>query len=296
MQGTELTKQPVACQFLITLPIMFALYRVINNIPEYVSAIRDYYTIVGTAIETRGIEVLSDIALNYEKLDLSNLNNIIKSLAAFNTSQWKLLLDAGLSSDANNAIRSIMNANNLFGLSITNTPSWKSISIIIPLLSMGLQFVQSKQLNVKTNSKDNVPNPMSSMNVVMPIMSGFFCLMLPIGVGLYWIANSTISIIQQFFVNKYLDSMDLDELVEKSQEKASKKYMKAKPAGEPSIQELAKKQTKSIESVSDKTMDNQNGTMDIDQDAENGESSYNPASISEIANILKHRKVEKGDK
>ena len=29
--------------------------------------------------------------------------------------------------------------------------------------------------------------------------------------------------------------------------------MKAKPAGEPSIQELAKKQTKSIESVSDKT-------------------------------------------
>ena len=61
---------------------------------------------------------------------------------------------------------------------------------------------------------------MSSMNVVMPIMSGFFCLMLPIGVGLYWIANSTISIIQQFFVNKYLDSMDLDELVEKSQEKA----------------------------------------------------------------------------
>jgi len=291
------TNQTAGClPMLITLPIMFALYRVINNIPEYVSAIRDYYTIVGTAIETRGIEVLSDIALNYEKLDLSNLNNIIKSLAAFNTSQWKLLLDAGLSSDADNAIRSIMNANNLFGLSITNTPSWKSISIIIPLLSMGLQFVQSKQLNVKTNSKDNVPNPMSSMNVVMPIMSGFFCLMLPIGVGLYWIANSTISIIQQFFVNKYLDSMDLDELVEKSQEKASKKYMKAKPAGEPSIQELAKKQTKSIESVSDKTMDNQNGTMDIDQDAENGESSYNPASISEIANILKHRKVEKGDK
>ena len=258
------TNQTAGClPMLITLPIMFALYRVINNIPEYVSAIRDYYTIVGTAIETRGIEVLSDIALNYEKLDLSNLNNIIKSLAAFNTSQWKLLLDAGLSSDADNAIRSIMNANNLFGLSITNTPSWKSISIIIPLLSMGLQFVQSKQLNVKTNSKDNVPNPMSSMNVVMPIMSGFFCLMLPIGVGLYWIANSTISIIQQFFVNKYLDSMDLDELVEKSQEKASKKYMKAKPAGEPSIQELAKKQTKSIESVSDKTMDNQNGTMDI---------------------------------
>ena len=151
-----------------------------------------------------------------------------------------------------------MDVNNFFGLSITNTPSWKSYSIIIPLLSMGLQFVQSKQLNVKTNTKDNVPNPMSSMNVVMPIMSGFFCLMLPIGVGLYWIANSIISIVQQFFVNKHLDSMDLDELVEKSQEKANKKlYECLSLPEEPSIQELARKQTKSIESVSDKTKDNQ---------------------------------------
>lgn len=294
------TSQSSGClPMLITLPIMFALYRVINNIPDYVNIVRDYYTVVATAIQAQGIDVLADIALNFDKLDLSNIDNIIKSLAIFNTSQWNLLLESGLTPAANTAIRSIMEVNNFLGLSITNTPSWRSISIIIPFLSMGLQFIQSKQISVKTNSKDDAPNPMSSMNVVMPIMSGFFCLMLPIGVGIYWIASGIFTIIQQFFVNKYLDSMDIEELVEKSKEKASKKYM-PKSTGGTSIQELAKTQTKSIESVSDREKDSKNSlnnrTDDIDRNAEEDESSYNPTSISEIANILKNRKIEKGDK
>lgn len=287
---------------LISLPIMFALYRVINNIPDYVNIVRDYYTTVATAVQTHGTEILSGIASNYEKLDLSTIDNIIKSLAVFNTSQWNQLLDAGLSANANTAIRSIMDVNNFLGLSITNTPSWRSLSIIIPFLSMGLQFVQNRQLSAKNNSKtkSDVPNPTASMNIVMPIMSGFFCLMLPIGVGIYWIANSIITIIQQFFVNKYLDKIDVDELAEKSQEKASRKYMKNKTTGGASIQELAKKQTKSIEGVSDSMKDSnnneKNGTDDSDRGTENEESSYNPTSISEIANILKNRKIEKGDK
>lgn len=284
---------------LITLPIMFALYRVINNIPEYVNIVRNYYTTVATAVQTHGTGILSEIATNYEKLDLSSIEQIIKTLAVFNTSQWNKLLEAGLAADANNAIRSIMDVNNFLGMSITNTPSWRSFSIIVPFLSMGLNFIQSKQLSVKTNSKSDAPNPMNSMNIVMPIMSGFFCLMLPIGVGIYWIANSVITIIQQFFVNKYLDRIDVDELVEKSQEKVNKK-LKSKSSGGPSIQELAKKQTKSIESISDSMKDSKNsmndGTDDIERNAENDESSYNPKSISEIANILKNRKIEKGDK
>ena len=289
---------------LITLPIMFALYRVINNIPDFVNLVREPYAEVAGAIMAHkdGVGVLAEIATNFEKLTLTAIDDIIKALATFNTSQWKLLSDAGLGEVANTAIHSIKDVNNFFGLSITNTPSWKSISVIIPILSMGLQFIQSKQISVKTDKKDNAPNPMASMNVVMPIMSGFFCLMLPIGVGLYWIANSLFSIIQQFFVNKRLDRMDIDELVEKSQAKAKNKMMK-KPSstGGASIQELARKQTKAIESVSDKAKDsNKDNTNDkkddIDNDSDNDSGSYNPTSISEIANLLKNRNIEKGDK
>lgn len=287
---------------LITFPIMFALYRVINNIPDFVNLVREPYTVVANAIMSHGegVGVLSEIAANFEKLSLTTVDEIIKALAVFNTSQWNLLLQEGLGSVANTAIENIMRVNNFFGLSITNTPSWRSLSILVPLVSMGLQFVQGKQLNVKTDKKSDAPNPMASMNVVMPIMSGFFCLMLPIGVGLYWIANSLFSIIQQFFVNKRLDRMNIDELVEKSQEKAKSKIMKKSSTSGTSIQELAKKQTKSIESVSDKAKesdkDTANDNDDIDNNADKQEDSYNPTSISEIANLLKNRNIEKGDK
>ena len=50
--------------------------------------------------------------------------------------------------------------------------------ILIPLLSMSLQFVQTRQISGnkdkdKSASEDPTAGAMSSMNVVMPIMSGF---------------------------------------------------------------------------------------------------------------------------
>lgn len=279
---------------LITLPIMFALYRVINNIPDFVNLVRDEYIVVAKSIEASGTGVLSDIVANFENLQLNTIDDIVKSLGVFGSSQWDKLLNSGISQEGINAIKNIGKVNNFFGLSITNTPNWRSVSILIPLISMGLNFVQNKMMAVKTNTKDGEPNPMSSMNVVMPIMSGFFCLMLPIGVGLYWIANSLFSIIQQFFVNKRLDKMDIDELVEKSQERAKKKYSKSISTSGTSISDLARKQTKSIESKTDSSVESNIANNSADDS--DGNSSYTPSSISEIANIMKNKNKEKGDK
>lgn len=279
---------------LITLPIMFALYRVINNIPDFVKLVKDEYIVVAKSIEASGTGVLSDIVANFENLQLNTIDDIVKSLGVFGSSQWDKLLNSGISQEGINAIKNIGKVNNFFGLSITNTPNWRSVSILIPLISMGLNFVQNKMMAVKTKTKDGEPNPMSSMNVVMPIMSGFFCLMLPIGVGLYWIANSLFSIIQQFFVNKRLDKMDIDELVEKSQERAKKKYSKSISTSGTSISDLARKQTKSIESKTDSSVESNIANNSADDS--DGNSSYTPSSISEIANIMKNKNKEKGDK
>lgn len=277
---------------LITLPIMFALYRVINNIPDYVNLVREPYAVVANEIMSAGTGILSDIVANFEKLTLETVDQVIRTLAVFNTGQWNMLMSKGLGESANAAIESIMKVNNFFGLSITNTPRWNSFSVLIPLISMALQYIQGKQMTVKTDKKTDTPNPMSSMNVVMPIMSGFFCYMLPIGVGLYWIANSLFSIIQQFFVNKYLDRVDIEELIEQNRKKAERKRKKSAKPG--SIQELARKQTKTLESVSDTTVPVKKDEEENETD--NDTSSYSPKSISEIANILKNRNIEKGEK
>ncbi|HHU72939.1 MAG TPA: YidC/Oxa1 family membrane protein insertase [Clostridiales bacterium] len=286
---------------LITLPIMFALYRVINNIPAYVNEVKVLYEAI--AVELSGVTGFESIILEMAKgvrvtaEELTNNNTIIDVLAKFGSDEWHQLADKipQISPVLEANVPSILKVNSFLGLNITNAPGWKPPAVIIPILAMALQFVQGKQMNMK-NTDANKDNPsasaMNSMTTVMPIMSGVFCITLPIGVGIYWIATSVFTIIQQFFTNKYLDKVDVDDLIQKNLEKNSKKIKKHN--GNPStmsLQELAKKQTKSIDAPA---VDNE--VVDHNADNESDSETNNPSSISEIANLLKNRGSEKGDK
>ena len=67
---------------------------------------------------------------------------------------------------------------------------------------------------------------MKMMNTIMPIFSAVFCFSLPAGVGLYWVASSVVRSIQQVAVNKHIDRMDLDQIIEKNKDKAKAKMDK----------------------------------------------------------------------
>lgn len=297
---------------LITIPIMFALYSVINNIPAYVTDVRDYYETIANVVQDQkgyvGTLTTMSKGLRVKANDLTDINNVINVLGQFSTEQWDKLASAfpNIKGMLSETLPNIQKANNFMGLNITNPPGWKFPAILIPILAMVLQFIQGKQIQVKNKDADK-DNPaaqaMNSMNVVMPIMSGFFCVTFPIGVGLYWIATSVYTIIQQFFVNKYMDRIDVDELIEKSAKKASKKRIKM---GGASLQELANKQTKTIDSYKANIEKNQekkedtnqiNSEIDKSEKSENNSNTTNsPNSISEIANLLRNRNNEKGDK
>ena len=73
---------------------------------------------------------------------------------------------------------------------------------------------------------DQMAASMKTMNMVMPLMSAFFCYTLPAGMGLYWIAGSVVRSIQQVIINKHIDKMDLDEVIKKNVEKREKKLKK----------------------------------------------------------------------
>jgi YidC/Oxa1 family membrane protein insertase len=297
---------------LITLPIMFALYSVINNIPAYVTSVRELYEPVATGIMgTSGyVDTLKGIFENAKGIqfgnnDLSTVNFVIDALAKFQKAQWDALQVAftSMQSVIQESYQNISHVNNFLGLNIAEKPGWAFPGILVPILAMVLQFFQGKQLEIKnkTNNADPSANAMKSMNVVMPIMSGVFCVTLPTGIGIYWIATSVYAIIQQFFVNKYMDKIDVDELIAKNVAKASKKrtFIKA-PESATSMQDLAKMQTKSIDSsVYDKakvteSTDTSVGQEDSANSSSEVKTSTGPKSISEIANLLKNK--EKGDK
>lgn len=107
-------------------------------------------------------------------------------------------------------------------------------------------------------------------------------------------------------VNKYMDRIDVEELIQKSVTKANKKRAAAIGRGGTSLQELAKKQTKSIETTYSepiKVTEKVEDTEDTDDSKESSDdvgnknrASNSPNSITEIANLLKNRNGEKGDK
>jgi len=304
---------------LITLPIMFALYAVINNIPAYVSKVYelyegianqimltpDYQTLLTTLADTLGAQVkIPD--------DLTTSKSIIDVLKHFSQDTWGAFATSfssiqntvvnGDSLTVAASIEKLADVNTFLGFNIANAPGFKlSPALIIPVLAGGLQYFQGKQLSSK-NKDMNKDNPaaaaMNSMNVVMPLMSAFFCITFPIGIGIYWIASSLFAIVQQYFVNKYMDRVDVNELIAKNLSKQKKKndYLESKGI---SMSELAKKQTKYIDSTSSEKADHADAADENDETvvrtSKTTPSSASGKGISDIANLLKN-KNEKGEK
>lgn len=306
---------------LISFPIMLAMYRVIQNVPAYVPAVKELYENVAEKVQTVDyINAIKEIATSvgvdvtkfkeYANGTLST-NHLIDVFAKFGTQHWDQLAQSlpSISGTIETLSNDIIHVNSLIGgLNIANAPGWGYPGIIIPILAVATQWIQGKLMN--TNTQVDKSNPaagaMGTMTTVMPIMSGFFCVMLPIGLGLYWVAGSLFGIVQQIFVNKYMDQVDVDQLVEKSKEKADRKRVKIKSLTGGKMEEVAKKQTRSIDTYESETTSTAKSTKDYAKVTTNKETknsnykrsevSYKAGSISSNANVLKNRHHDKGEK
>lgn len=89
-----------------------------------------------------------------------------------------------------------------------NNGAWMGLIIfIIPVLAVVSSIVSMKITQAQSGQNKNTQaNQMSkTMNIMMPAMTGFFTLILPAGLGLYWIISSLIQIAQQLSINYYLE-------------------------------------------------------------------------------------------
>ncbi|MGB8451080.1 MAG: YidC/Oxa1 family membrane protein insertase [Anaerocolumna sp.] len=304
---------------LISLPIMFALYRVIYNIPAYVNDINQMYAHVAEAIRgTNGYvdtmtQMASSVGLkpaNYSEVGtdgILSVNHVIDILVKFKTKEWSELKDnfPTLQTIIDTNYTNILSVNKFIGnLNVIDAPGYSFPGILIPIIAAGLQFIQGKQTQAlnPTNKDNPMGSTMNTMNTVMPIMSGVFCVMLPIGVGLYWVAGSLFAILQQFVINKYMDKVDVETLIEKNVMKANKK--KAKKGIDPnaSMEELAKKSTKSIETtVESQDVSTASYANSVKKNYEpsnykKSDVSYKAGSIAANANLLNNRNNNKGER
>lgn len=283
----------------ITMFVFLALYRVIYAIPAYVPEIKEFYTAIAeyTSSNTDALQYLVD---NVKELRVvtsgwgdnilaalqGNQNYIIDVFTKFGRANWdelgQFFTGDQLTCIQENAAR-IKDINYVFGgLNISESPMTKPFpGLAIPIISVILQYVQTHLLmanNKQTmDSNDPMAASMKSMNTMMPLMSGFFSLMFPIGAGIYLITNSAFRIVQQLFVNKYMDTLDIDAEIEKNVMKAQKKREKLHV-------EVSDGSIKNVASIRTSAKDIAGSTTTSSVDMDNSKE-YKEGSIAYIAHM-----------
>ena len=306
-------------QLLIQFPILLALYRVIMNVPAYVGGVRDIFTELANQIMATpgGSDFMQELQTNgrlfIEGKDFTQVNTVIDVLYKLQdtgNATWQMLIDRfpEMESLIITTQSSITRMNN-FGINIANSP-WNiaksalaagSIALLVgaalvPFLAAFTQWLNVKMMPQPASTgdgNDTMNAAMKSMNMMMPLMSAWFCLTLPAGMGLYWIMGAVVRGIQQFAINKYLDKLDLDEVVKKNIEK-NNRIREKKGLPPQRISNIAKTNVKAIENTPKKGMTEEEKRAAMKASTDYYQNADKPGSLaSKAAMVAKYNEKNK---
>lgn len=321
---------------LIQMPILFSLYRVIYAIPAYVSKVKEaFFPLVNEIIATDGatelIKGFSNSAMYAKQFANDSFlagnteyvqNTIIDCLNKASTADFLSISEKfpDLASHVTATMDQLSVYNNFLGLNIGNSPwylmkeAWANGQILlcigalsIPVLSALTQWINTKLMPQQDTSNKNgndqaaaMAQSMKTMNTLMPLMSAWFCFTLPSGLGLYWVAGSVVRSIQQVVINKHIDKMNFDDIIQKNSAKSAKKLEKMKENQE-KLNAYANMNTKNIQKKANVnvglTEEEKKAAMDKSTEYYNSKAAK-PGSMMAKANMVKdyNERNNKGNK
>ena len=310
-------------QLIIQMPILFALYRVIYNVPAYVSSVKQIFipfvsefinkaNALSFISNSENFSVASQFSKQFEneafKLGADNtyvINTFIDVLNRASTAEWANIAAKypDIADLCNKTYETVTKFNNFFGLNIANSPKyyildWKNSiglaigALLIPVLSALTQWLNTKLMPQAAAGDDDKANAMAasmkSMNIMMPLMSLVFVFSLPIGMGIYWIAGAIIRSIQQVFINKHIDKMDIDAIVAKNTEKLGKKIEKKSGVTGAALNSAARMSTKTLsEKGRTQNMSDKEREEALKKSTEYYNKGVKPGSLAAKANMVR---------
>ncbi len=176
---------------LIQFPILIALYNIIRKPISYVM-------MLGQEAVMKIYEMLNGTAAdNFARIDQIGL-----------AKQMEQSMDK-LGEYASRVIN--FDFLGIFDLSVT--PSLQFISqnpiyAIIPIVAGGTTYLVnyvSTRMNGTANQDNPAASSMKMMNVMFPLMTAWFAITLPAGLGLYWTISNLFQILQMTVMNKYIN-------------------------------------------------------------------------------------------
>ena len=303
---------------LIQMPVLFALYPVIQNIPKYVQGVKDVYMpVVNQIMAADGFQKIMEkigeakpVLMSASAYDYSKADTLVNVLYKFQDSTWDTLVDKipALESIVNSTTQTVGHLNSFLGINIGEAPftmltaAVKDFSIvgiilavIIPVMAGLTQFISVKlQPQPEVDKSNPMANSMKTMTYTMPLFSVFMGFTLPAGLGLYWAVSAIVRSVQQMAINKYLGKKSTDELIKENQEKAKKKREKKGT----SAKEINKMATASTKNVEDKR---KSKISDADREerlkkAEQYTKNAKPGSLAAKANMVSRYNNSSSDK
>lgn len=271
---------------LIQMPVLFALYPVIQNIPKYVNGVKEVYMPVAEQImATDGYQAImekigeaSPILMSPKSYDYTDINTIVSVLYKFQDATWGKLVDQipGISDLVSSTTEKVTHLNSFIGINIGEQPltmlttAFQTLSIggiilavIIPILAGLTQFISVKlQPQAAMDDRDNpMASSMKTMTYTMPLISVVFGFTLPAGLGLYWAASAAVRCVQQLAINKYLSKKSVEDIIKENQKKAQKKREK-KGTSAKEINKMATTSTRNVGSTNRASI----GTIDAEKE------------------------------
>jgi YidC/Oxa1 family membrane protein insertase len=299
-------------QLAIQFPILMALYQVIYKIPAYVGSVKNILSAAVTNITA--VNGYTDILQNFIKdnkmtrvqliMDGSKAtsNSVTDFLYALSPSQWKSLAEtsqfSGFSDTLNSTAKEISHVQDFLGLNIADQPLTyikaafvggsiilAIVAILIPILAWATQMLniklmpQAAQQGNGESQQDAMMNSMKTMNMVMPLMSAVFCFTFPVGLGIYWVASAAVRSVQQFIINKKMDKIDIQVLINENMKKMEKKREKA---GLPP-QKITNQAHQSVKNIN--KIEKGSSNTDVQSRAKKVEEAYQKASNAKADSI-----------
>ena len=295
-------------QLLVQMPILFALYQVIYKIPGYIGSISNIFSgLVDQIVSVNGYtDIIKQFITDNKISTLQPLysesgemlkESVVDFLYKLSPSQWHNLENVSAFKGMDGLIQSTSNeiarVNTFLGMNISDNPmalitsSFKSgawllliAAVLIPVLAYVTQLLNYKLMPQPDTGTDTTAATMKSMNLMMPLMSAFFCLTLPVGIGIYWIAGAVIRTVEQIFINRHLNNIDMDEMIRKNKAAAEKKMEKKKEVTSSQVSANVNRNTKKISSVA------KNVKSSDESAVERASHNYKEGSIAAKANMV----------
>lgn len=204
----------------IQLPIMMGLYYVVQQPLKFMIGLGDEN--IQLLANLVGVELTAQNSYTAQLAIAEGLNNFLDGAGGFVEAVTSLSPE----------IKSYLVPINFdfLGLNLSQTPSFTHPSILwlIPILSGLTAFLSSWIMQKLQNNGQQMQGSMKAMLYTMPLMSVYFGFTLPSAIGIYWVTNNVLSVVQELILNMIVK----DEKPAEPETKAKKKKAKALEQGE----------------------------------------------------------------